>query len=89
MVWKTTNALGQEVIWYSPEDLKKIVHIISKSKLRDPAANKYLRTLGKIKDIAIKSIGCGDAARLRALFSEVLHKISEVEHEQRTTTTFN
>lgn len=88
-MWKTTNALGKEVVWYSPEDLKKIVHIISKSKLRDPAANKFLRVLGKIETIAIKSIGCDDATRLRAMFSEVLQKISEVKHEQRETTTSN
>lgn len=42
---------------------------------------KTTNALGKIKDIAIKSIGCGDAARLRALFSEVLQKISEVLDE--------
>lgn len=25
MVWKTTNALGKEVVWYSPEDIKELL----------------------------------------------------------------
>ncbi len=24
MIWKTTNALGQEVTWYSEDEIKKI-----------------------------------------------------------------
>ena len=26
MIWKTTNALGQEVTWYSEDEVKKILY---------------------------------------------------------------
>lgn len=102
MVWKTTNALGQEVTWYSEEDVKQLKKELEEAKLFKGlyetfyrakhndvtnaiatfyvAKREFEQTIAQIKELSIRSIGCDNPSKLRAMFSEVLHRISEVEH---------
>ena len=85
MIWKTINALGKEVTWYSEDNLKELL--------------KLKETIGKIKEIAIKSnqapcldpycdctkckdeiTNCGNNCMEKGL-KEILQITNEVKHD--------
>lgn len=57
MIWKTTNALGQEVTWYSIERIEEVIELVSSLEGDNCPQTLYFKN--KILDLLIEGLENG------------------------------